>query len=262
MNTPRAALPLPALLALALFTAGLARVAWAGRLTRYVAPRFVLPIEVALAGAGVVLLLVLAALLARRVRLQWQERGMALLVLLAAAAVWWRPLPSLAELMAFKDMPLGGVRAGQGKLPPAPVDADGYRECDGQRVYVELDALNDTQIAAHSYRLSLVGQLTVLPGADAIDLPPGALVMARLVMVCCAADAQPVYMAVANRAGFDETRIDDWVRVRGTVSFRPLPDDSGWYAWLEDDEITAIAPPEPEYLQPQLIDLSAVPLSR
>lgn len=249
----RTVIDLPALLAMTMLAAGMARVALAGALPQYVATRFVLPIHCALAGCALLLLAALWAFVRRRVAAGWHAGGAALLVLLPAAVLWWMPHPSVTELMALKKTALLVQRLPGGELPPVPVDADGYRECDLRRVNAELEGKTDTEIARYTYRLSTVGQLVPMPEEEeAVPAPPGAFVVMRFVMVCCFADAQPGgAMVVANRAQIDGTRYDDWVRVRGTVSFRPLPgEDGSWYAWLDDDEIAVIEAPENEFLPP------------
>ena len=246
---------LTAYFGLALMTAGVISVAAQDLLTIYIAPRFVAPVWFGAGGCGLLLLLALPAL---RRAARWRLDG-SLVLLVPALLLFLTPRVDHALLTGVRFRSFAPPRVAGGRVA-APVDADGYRQLDLQQVYGELDALDDTAIAAYTYRLSTEAVLTLAPdneGEDAVTLGSGELVMVRMLMACCVADLQPIGLVVANRSRADEQAYDDWFRVRGTLSFRRLPQDAGWYAHLEDDGITPIAPPAREYLYPDYAALAA-----
>ncbi len=243
-----------AFLALALLAAGVLRVAAADELTVYIAPRFITPVTW---GAwGCVLLLLLAVPALRRG--VWRVDG-SLLLLVPAALLVITPQVDHSLLTAVRFRSLAPPRIAGGMVD-APLDADGYRCLTVQQVYAELDALDDTGIAAHTYRISTEATLTLAPdggGDDAIDLQSTDLVMVRMLMVCCIADLQPIGIVVANRSGADDSAYDEWFHIRGTLTFRRLPQNAGWYAYITDDEVTPIGIPDRPYLYPDYAALAA-----
>lgn len=243
-----------AFLTLALLTAGVFNVALQDQLTVYIAPRFVTPVTWGAWGSVLLLLLAVPALR----RGAWRVDA-SLLLLVPAALLMLTPQVDHALLTAVRFRSLAPPRLAGG-LADAPLDTDGYRCLDLQQVYAELDGMDDTGIAAYTYRLAADVMLTTAPdadGDDAIELAPGAMVMVRMYMVCCIADLQPVGLVVANRSGADDHAYDDWFRVRGTLVFRRLPQDAGWYAYLTDDDITPIEIPERPFLSPDYAALAA-----
>ncbi len=242
-----------AFLALTLLAAGVLRVAAADELTVYIAPRFVTPVTGGAWGCVLLLLLSVPALRGGG----WRLDG-SLLLLIPAALLVLTPQVDHALLTAVRFRSLAPPQIAGGAVA-APLDADGYRCLDLQQMYGELDALDDTGIAAHTYRMNTEVMLVPTPGAgeDAITLDHGEVVMARELMVCCIADLQPIFIVVANRSGIDDSDYDRWYWVRGTLSFRPLPEESGWYAFLDDDDMTPIELPARPYLYPDYAALAA-----
>lgn len=248
---------LSALLGLTALTAGVISVAAQDLLTVYIAPRFVTPVWVGTAACAVLLLLAFAA--ARR-GARWRCDA-ALFLLLPAALLFVTPRIDHGLLNAARFRSLAPPRVAGGRVA-APLDADGYRCLDLQQVYGELDELDDTGIAQYRYRLSTEAMVAMAPdeeGDDAVLLAAGEMVVVRMRMICCVADLQPLGLVVANRRNFDRTDYDTWLRLRGTLSFRRLPRDAGWYAYLTDDEIRPVEAPAREYLYPDYAALAARP---
>ncbi|AEA22919.1 TIGR03943 family putative permease subunit [Pseudonocardia benzenivorans] len=76
----------------------------------------------------------------------------------------------------------------------------------------------------------------------------GDVVVARLTISCCAADARPhtVRLRGPGLQGAAALPVDTWVRVRGTVVAQAAKDNR-WSPDLEVAELTVVAPPDDPY---------------
>ncbi|MBN9112608.1 MAG: TIGR03943 family protein [Pseudonocardia sp.] len=73
----------------------------------------------------------------------------------------------------------------------------------------------------------------------------GEIVVARMTIACCAADARPYTLRV-NGPGVAELPVDTWVRVRGTVVAQAAKDNR-WSPALEVTDLTVVPTPEDPY---------------
>jgi putative membrane protein len=102
-------------------------------------------------------------------------------------------------------------------------------------------------LAKHMNRL--IGSHVVVDGRVFHDdaLPAGQITLYRFVVVCCAADAMPIQVAVKSSAvaGFHN---DDWVRVSGTFTHEDR--DGKRFYLIDADQVNGIAVPDEPYLSP------------
>jgi uncharacterized repeat protein (TIGR03943 family) len=78
------------------------------------------------------------------------------------------------------------------------------------------------------------------------DFGAQALLVFRFVVACCAADAQPIAVAVVRRPGQPSFPDSTWVKVRGRFTTRMLP--GGRVPFIDDALVSQTAAPKPPYL--------------
>jgi uncharacterized repeat protein (TIGR03943 family) len=95
----------------------------------------------------------------------------------------------------------------------------------------------------------LVGSHVVLDGRVFRDdsLPTGQFTLYRFVVVCCAADAMPIQVAVKS-SQISGLHNDDWVRVGGM--FQAQDNDGAKTFLIDADEVHPIPAPDEPYLSP------------
>jgi uncharacterized repeat protein (TIGR03943 family) len=102
-------------------------------------------------------------------------------------------------------------------------------------------------LAKHMNRL--LDSHVVLDGRVFRDdtLPAGQFTLYRFVVVCCAADAMPIQVAVRSPV-ISTLHNDDWVRVSGT--FKSEDRDGRKVYLIDADGVTPIPTPDEPYLTP------------
>jgi putative membrane protein len=95
----------------------------------------------------------------------------------------------------------------------------------------------------------LLGSHVVVEGRVFKDdtLPAGQFTLYRFVVVCCAADAMPIQVAVKS-PGLSLLHDDDWVRVSGT--FTSQDRDGKRFTMIDADAVNPIPAPDEPYLSP------------
>jgi uncharacterized membrane protein YcgQ (UPF0703/DUF1980 family) len=100
-------------------------------------------------------------------------------------------------------------------------------------------------------RIETIGRLMIPTAKELENVPPDVdrndltLMLYRYVMTCCAADAQPVFVILKNRA-VGELKTDTWVKVSGSWIHPP---GLGDMAKIEVETLDIIPEPKEPYLQ-------------
>ena len=129
-------------------------------------------------------------------------------------------------------------------------DTLSYQRKDLIQVYNELTKLkNPEDIENYSYNIETIGQI-YLSTNNNIELYEKEFMLVRFFMVCCVADMTPIAIVVENKANIDFTDDEQWLQIRGRISFVKNKNNSGYYGFLEDENIEKIPEPEILYLNP------------
>lgn len=120
-----------------------------------------------------------------------------------------------------------------------PVDPD-----DPPKNFQDWDALLNTCNDPMLYRdqpINLEGFVYEGQAAASEDT----FLLARFKISCCAVDAYPLVLSVQKNEKTDHLKIDQWVRVEGTM--QPLKTSSGLRAVVEPSKVTKIPQPNEPY---------------
>ncbi|MBU6146211.1 MAG: TIGR03943 family protein [Paenibacillaceae bacterium] len=250
----------------AIFALFVLAIAWLIRtesLTEYIAPRMVIFVQCA-----AVLLAILAFV--RIVSLWGESRGWAVACAcgMAHGASRWRivllsvvlAIPLMFTYFASQE-PIGSamvLRKGlfvDKQARQLPID-DPYAKqyaplaqqlLDLPRIVVTEEQFVDTSIAVDLFRSQFVGKSIEVSGFvhREPDMPAHMLVVARLAMACCAADALPYGFLVSTTQTHDP---DTWVTVTGTMRIGTYRGDA--IAYIDAQSIVPMTnPPKSPFVQ-------------
>ena len=164
----------------------------------------------------------------------WVRGGMLLLPLLYMASLLSGAAQAGLDSQAFKTKWLGST-----SLEVGASDSSAVVPSDQVRSLASIC----------QFMHKLAGTRVVSEGRIYRDpaLPPGQVAIFRFVVVCCAADAIPVEVAVKSPKA-SSFKDDDWVRVGGKLRIDTRNGQE--FPVIEADQIDPIAAPDDPYLSP------------
>jgi uncharacterized repeat protein (TIGR03943 family) len=156
---------------------------------------------------------------------------------------WLLVLPVFA-LILIVPPPLGSYAAGRAGTALQPGLAISTPPAGDP---AHMSVLNYAMLAVYDHGRTLQGRQVEITGFITVG-PHGASYLTRMILSCCAADAQPIKVGLSGRVPPD-LRPDAWLAVTGAYTSRQISDDlnGGPIPFIEVDQATPVPAPRDPY---------------
>ncbi|HON55931.1 MAG TPA: DUF1980 domain-containing protein [bacterium] len=250
-------------ISLLILNISISSVYFSNKLVKYIHPKYNVYVLTAIIITGLLLILIFAALFKNRKYVFKFDFGV-ILLFPAFLLIFDKPMLQTSKLVDtkfkgtvnFKQFEESKKSFGVRKKEllsdlQLNQDSETYKKLNIIEIYNLFNLLKSKkEIEKFEMKIETIGQLYRQYGKDSIDLYENEFMIIRLIMICCAADMMPLGIIVENKQKYDYNRYDDWLKIRGKLTFIANPKGKGYIAYIEDDYIEKIEAPDPEWLYP------------